>query len=107
MKVEGSAVSPGYEVNDLGFQTDAGRRTASVSGGIEYTRPGPHFRNWSISASGSYFWNYQGDRIGNELGLNGRAQFLNLSGAGLSLNLRPEAVDDRLTRGGPLALQRA
>ncbi len=104
MKVEGSAVSPGYEVNDLGFQTDAGRRTASVSGGIEYTRPGPHFRNWSISASGSYFWNYQGDRIGNELGLNGRAQFLNLSGAGLSLNLRPEAVDDRLTRGGPLAL---
>jgi len=104
MKVEGSAISPAYEVNDLGFQADAGRRTASVSGGIEHTRPGVHFRNWSISASGSSVWSYQGDRIGNELGLNGQVQFLNLSQMRLRLNLRPEAVDDRLTRGGPLAL---
>ena len=104
MSVEGSAISPGYEVNDLGFQTDAGRRAVNVSGGIEHTRPGVHFRNWSIRASGSSVWSYQGDRIGNELELNGQVQFFNLSQMRMGLQLRPEAVDDRLTRGGPLAL---
>ena len=104
MEVEGSAVSPGYEVNDLGFQTDAGRRSVSVSGGVEQTRSGRHLRSWDIAATGEYFWNYQGDRIGNELELNGEAQFLNLSQVGLSLILQPEAMNDRLTRGGPLAL---
>ncbi|MDE2773291.1 MAG: DUF5916 domain-containing protein [Gemmatimonadota bacterium] len=103
MEIAGSAVSPGYEVNDLGFQTDAGRRTLSVSGGLEQTRSGPRFRSWNIGARGSSSWNYQGDRVANEIELRGGAQFLNLSRLGLSLVLRPEATNDRLTRGGPLA----
>jgi hypothetical protein len=105
MNLDGSAISPAYEINDLGFQTEAGRLSSNFGGGYEHLRPGSVFRNWSVNASGNAVWNYDGDRIGSQVGFNVSGQFLNQSQGGLRFNLRPEVLDDRLTRGGPLAIR--
>jgi hypothetical protein len=105
MNLDGSAISPTYEINDIGFQTDAGRMSTSFGGGYEHLRPGSLFRNWSVNASGNAIWNYDNDRIGTQVGLSANGQLLNQSSGGLRFNLRPETLDDRLTRGGPLAIR--
>ena len=104
MGLDGAAISPGYEVNDLGFQTEAGRFRVNASGGVEHSRPGTRLRSWSVSTVSALVWNYAGDRIGTDLAVSGSAQLPNLSRFGARLSLRPATLNDRLTRGGPMAM---
>ncbi|MSR36894.1 MAG: hypothetical protein EXR95_09710 [Gemmatimonadetes bacterium] len=101
---DGAVISPGYEVNDLGFQSEAGRFKTNLSGGMEHTRPGRHLRSWSLTSSAGLVWNYGGDRVGTDIAFNGSAQLPDLSRLGGRLSIRPETLTDRLTRGGPLAM---
>lgn len=98
------AISPGYEVNDLGFETEAGRLKASFGGGVQHTRPAWHLRNWSLIGTTAFVWNYAGDRIGTEAGINGTAQLNNFHRLSGTISARPALLDDRLTRGGPLSV---
>jgi hypothetical protein len=100
---EVSATSPGFEVNDLGYQRDADRRR--VEGSLEYqeNRPGNLFRNWEISASPKASWNFDGDRIGTSVSMRSRLTFLNYWSLNPSYSHTFESFDDRLTRGGPLS----
>ncbi len=100
---EVSATSPGFEVNDLGFQRDADRR--EVEGNLEYqeNRPGDLLRNWEISASPRASWNFDGDRVGSSISLRSRLTFLNYWSLNPSYSRNFESFDDRLTCGGPLA----
>jgi hypothetical protein len=102
--VDGLAISRGYEVNDLGFQTEAGRLKATFGGGLQHTRPGPRLRSWSVTGSSALVWNYSGDRLGSETGVAASAQLNNLARVNGTFSVRPQVLDDRLTRGGPLAL---
>jgi len=100
---EVSATSPGFEVNDLGYQRDADRR--QVEGSLEYqeNRPGDVFRNWQISSSPRASWNFDGDRIGTSVSFRSRMTFLNYWSLNPSYSHNFESFDDRLTRGGPLS----
>jgi hypothetical protein len=101
--VEVNATSPGFEVNDLGFQRDADRRQAEASLEYQENRPGEVFRSWEVSVSPRASWNFDGDRIGSSVSLRSRATFLNYWSPSLSISRNFETYDDRLTRGGPLA----
>lgn len=96
-------VSPGYEVNDLGFQTTADR--ISLSGQLAYNRnrPGPVFREWRLDASAGFTYNYDGDLVERRAGLSSSFQFLNYWGGSIRVGRGGGTVSDRLTRGGPLA----
>jgi hypothetical protein len=98
-----SAISPGYEVNDLGFQSIADRLTAEGHLTFRQTRPGPRLRNWSLSAVPSWQWNYGGEVQRANMGLTGRAQLLNFMTGYLSYTHYRAVNNDRLTRGGPSA----
>jgi hypothetical protein len=97
-----NATSPGFEVNDLGFQTSAD--DAQVNGNIRrvWTRPGKVFRFANLSVNGSSTWNFGGVRTGSRLGMNWFAQFLNYYSFNGNLNRNFSALSDNLTRGGPL-----
>lgn len=100
-------VSPGFEINDLGFQGRSDSRSiVTLVGRSEDRRIGP-IRRHNLFASSFHAWNFDGDRI--LAGYLGQAEvtFLNLWEAGLGMTYRPEHRDDRLTRGGPLATQPA
>jgi hypothetical protein len=95
--------SPGFEVNDLGYQRDADRRSASMR--LEYSenRPGTVLRRWNVGASTDASWNFGNNRLGTGLDLRGDWTFVNYWSVNLGISHNFAALDDRLTRGGPLA----
>ena len=103
--VEYSATSPGFEVNDLGFQRDADRREAELQVEYQENRPGEIFRQWEVSAEPNVKWNFDGDRLDTSLSFRSRFTFLNYWSSWLNYERVVESLDDRLTRGGPLAMK--
>ncbi|HSH75604.1 MAG TPA: DUF5916 domain-containing protein, partial [Longimicrobiales bacterium] len=95
--------SPGYESNDLGFQSDADRIAFDTN--FQYTQPNPGriLRSWNARWSPDGVWNLAGDRVHGEVNGNFNIQLLNYWGAGIRLAYNPRNDDDRLTRGGPIA----
>jgi hypothetical protein len=97
--------SPGFESNDLGFQSEASQR--GISTALEYyqRQPGPLFRNYSIFPFTNHQWNFDGDLVYGSFGLIFFAQLRNFWDFELRGDYAPPVYDDRLTRGGPLARQ--
>ena len=99
-----STTSPGFEVNDLGFQHRVDRIASGYYVAHHSTKPGPVFQEATAILQLAPSWNYEGDPIQRQLFLNGFGTLRNFwffnffGGYGLTV------VDDRLTRGGPRAL---
>jgi hypothetical protein len=96
-------LSPGFEVNDLGFQSRADLRALTGYLAYQENRPGPLFRSYGASGYLLGTWNFAGDhtRLAGRLGASGTLKsFWGISGG---VGFAPETYDDRLTRGGPLA----
>ncbi|MDZ7691267.1 MAG: DUF5916 domain-containing protein [Balneolaceae bacterium] len=97
-----SEVSPGYEVNDLGFENRADYRATAFA--LFYQESDPrHLRFYEIWTFETWAWNYDGDRIGNYYNTGTYMQFNNLWSFNVNLNYAGRAYFDRLTRGGPVA----
>jgi hypothetical protein len=99
------SVSPGFEANDVGFQSQAGYRALSQGGGFRRDQPGRVFRNWFVGPFSSRRWNYDGDVIHSNLGISGDGRLLNFWGGWWNIGWDAGVVDDRLTRGGPVTLR--
>ncbi|HEV2147209.1 MAG TPA: DUF5916 domain-containing protein [Longimicrobiaceae bacterium] len=97
------AVSPGFEVNDLGFMDRADYRSASGMLIYREDRPARGLRNYEVSFRTNQAWNYGGDWIYQRYTLRGALQLPSFWRWTLRLAGSPSYVNDRLTRGGPLA----
>lgn len=99
------AISPGYEVNDLGFMGRVDYRNIGWGTSYNNFEAGKLFRNYYFFAGTNHAWNYGGDKIWtsffNEAGFN----FTNLWSVYAGGEYDPSAIDDRLTRGGPRGRQ--
>ncbi|MDP9347963.1 MAG: DUF5916 domain-containing protein, partial [Gemmatimonadota bacterium] len=100
--VQLTATSPGYEVNDLGFQTAADRLELDTRLTYEETRPGRLFRRWSVSSGPDFSWNYAGDPVRGEARVFVNGQWMNYWSTSFMVGRSLSVYDDRLTRGGPL-----
>ncbi|HSJ24575.1 MAG TPA: DUF5916 domain-containing protein, partial [Longimicrobiales bacterium] len=98
--------TPGYEVNDIGFQYRADRVDGQAVVTYVEPRPGSLFRNWQVNGVARAERNYDFDVIMNRLQVGGSGQLLNYWGGNLSVAYNGRALDDRLTRGGPSAERR-
>ena len=96
-------VTPGFETNDLGFQTRADSRALSTFFGRRSNRPGKLFRSHSFYGYSNYAWNFGGDRILEMYAAGANGTLHSLWSGGIQVGYRPDYVSDRLTRGGPLA----
>lgn len=102
--VTGSLISPGFEVNDLGFQTRADARTLTAQLNYRDRRPAPDWlRFYQLYGFTIQSWNYGGQLFDSFWALHGQMQFNNLWGFNARVFLQPETFNDRLTRGGPIA----
>ncbi len=99
--------APGYDVNDLGFQNRSDLRALGAALRYRETSPGPLVRNWEIRSRGTELRNFDGDAIDRFYSVSGESQWHNFWNTELILRLQPQTPDDRLTRGGPLALRPA
>ncbi|HEU4724461.1 MAG TPA: DUF5916 domain-containing protein, partial [Candidatus Eisenbacteria bacterium] len=95
--------SPGFEINDLGFQNAADSRGISSLAMYTENTPGKIFRYYTLFTFSNYSWNYAGDQTyaGHSLHLEG--QLKNYWLGYVRGSWYPGNVDDRLTRGGPLS----
>ncbi|MFP3948143.1 MAG: DUF5916 domain-containing protein [Longimicrobiales bacterium] len=102
-KLAVAAASPGYEVNDMGFQSASDRIIIDTNFSYNEPNPGDFLRRWDVRGSPDAIWNYAGDRVFTEINGNVNIQLLNYWGGGIRLAYNPSTDDDRLTRGGPMA----
>jgi hypothetical protein len=97
--------SPGFEVNDMAFQSRADYRWMNANLVRQWTRPTRWYRNLWISLGGQQQYNYDGDRTDLQEQLYAQAtlpSYYNLSGFVIH---HPRVYDDRLTRGGPTVIR--
>ena len=100
--VHASATSPGFDSNELGFQSRADY--AATGGGVIYTQNQPQgaFQRWNANLFAGSGWNLDGDRTFSFLSSNVNGQLTSFYGGNLNLNVNLRATDDRGTRGGPV-----
>jgi hypothetical protein len=96
-------VSPGFEVNDLGFMGTGDRAGAHAVSTWRKVQPDRLTRSRSFWVSKWYTWNF-GRRIqGDGVQMNGNATLNNYTDLNTGVGLVRRVQDDRLTRGGPSA----
>jgi len=97
-------VSPGFEINDLGFISQTDYRSIVPAVGYQSNEPGRIFRQYSITAASFDAWNFGNALIRQSNTVIANTTFNNLWAAGLQATYAPDQLSDQLTRGGPLAL---
>jgi hypothetical protein len=98
-----SATSPGYEVNDLGYQTSADRVAVQPYLTYQENRPGKYFRQWWVNPGVRVERNFGGDIVRNQPYAQLYGQLTSYWSGSLYLSRGFRVADDRLTRGGPLS----
>jgi hypothetical protein len=93
--------TPDLELNDLGRLNRADDLQSWAGLTYRETTPGALFRNYNVRVNGQSGWNFGGIRTGTNLSATLDGQFANYWSANLRVNHDFDAMDDRLTRGGP------
>jgi hypothetical protein len=101
--LSGDATSPGFELNDAGFQTSADDVSFYGFVNRRWSKPGKVFRYAFIGNNASISQNFGGVRTGQRYNLNTFHQFLNYWGVDAHYSYQWRTLSDGLTRGGPLA----
>lgn len=94
--------TPGFEVNDIGFQRDADSFTNWAWVGYQQTTPQGPFRNWNLNTNAWIAHNYDGDRGGFGGNVNGSVMLKNFWHAYGGVNVGGEGYSGQMLRGGPL-----
>jgi Domain of unknown function (DUF5916) len=95
--------SPGFEANDVGFQTRADFR--GFSSGFIYRNPvqSTWSRNWEISTFLTAANNFDGQRLEERISWSLNTTLRNLWALDVFGSATPSTLNDRLLRGGPIA----
>ncbi len=96
------AVSPGFEINDMGYETRADLVNWHLAAGRQWTEPNRWVRNRSLSLTTYWTWDFGGTRTGGGYGLFWWTQFANYWEWDGHVFYNPPALNNRVTRGGPL-----
>lgn len=106
-EVNTNARTTGYEVNDMAFQRNADYYWMNSNVLKSWNKPRRFYRNMFAIVGAQQQYNWDGDLIDRQFHgfLGGRT--LNFWNAHLMFIHRPEALDDKLLRGGPVAARPA
>ena len=100
--VAGNFTSPGFEVNDAGFQLGADRIRFAGLLTRRWVSPGRLGRSAELGFKASQQLNFGGTGVTPRLGIGGSIQRHNFTAVYLDVGYRLRSLDDRITRGGPL-----
>jgi len=99
--------SPEYETNDLGFSYRTDRRDFQTDLTYLQNKPGRMWRRWSVTGTGRLERNFDWQPILSFAVLNATAQTPQYWSLTARATRYFRSVDDRLTRGGPIATRPA
>ncbi|MFW5947265.1 MAG: DUF5916 domain-containing protein [Gemmatimonadota bacterium] len=112
-------VTPGFEVNDLGYSRSSERLDAGARLSYREIEPGPVLRDYSLSLWAFRNWRHEAlddpwslrtwsrARKAGSVSVHGRATLNSFWGGSVRVSYSPEVLDDAATRGGPLMVQPA
>ncbi|MFH1841921.1 MAG: DUF5916 domain-containing protein, partial [bacterium] len=95
-------MSPGYEINDLGFQWRADQINWHCAAGYRWLEPNRTFRDRGLDLAAYQSWDFGGVGDSGGLGAFWYTVFNNYWAAGGQLFFNPERNSLRATRGGPI-----
>jgi hypothetical protein len=98
--------SPGFEVNDIAFNTRSDYVWMNANFVRSITKPGPIFRNYFAVASFQQQFNYDGDVTDRQFALGDFTQLKNFWFVNAFSIYAPDVYDDVATRGGPVVKKR-
>ncbi len=98
---EASMISPGFEMNDAGFQTIADIYALTLGGTRRWLEPGRYFRSANLTLAGSERRNFGNLIFHRGITLRGGGQTVGFQSLRGSLRYEMENLDHRATRGGP------
>lgn len=97
-------ISPGFDVNDLGFLWRTDIINMHAVGGYKWTEPTNWYRSANFNLAVFRSYNYDGDITWEGIFSNGNFQLLNYYSVYWNLAYNPHTVNDRATRGGPVLI---
>jgi Domain of unknown function (DUF5916)/Carbohydrate family 9 binding domain-like len=97
--------SPGFEVNDLGFQFRSDFRTVSTYTTYRNPLQSRWAREYELGVFSTVSDNFGGERIEERVSWSGNAVLRNFWSVSVFGSYSPETQNDRLLRGGPMALR--
>ncbi|MGH7605060.1 MAG: DUF5916 domain-containing protein [Gemmatimonadaceae bacterium] len=100
-------MSPGFEVNDIGFVGRADVQALSAYYGYQDYQQGKHFTQFGNAAYADEVWNFGGTSTFREVADTAFSTLNNFWQANGTAVWFPEYFDDRFTRGGPVGLSPA
>jgi hypothetical protein len=100
-----ATINPGFEANELGSQRRGDRVDASLAVTYLQQRPMGIWRRFEIYPEVRREMNYDGDHIYTSLFAGAWGQLRGYWSGNLNFGYSPRSLDDRLTRGGPLAVR--
>jgi hypothetical protein len=98
----GAYSSPGFENNDIGYETGVDRILVGVSAGRRWLEPRGMFRYFQVSGVASQMWTFGGVNVRRYLSANFSGQTTGLWNLAASTRLDFTVFNDRETRSGPL-----
>jgi hypothetical protein len=96
------AYSPGFEINDAGFQSQTDRIFHGMRVTRRWLEPGRVFRRFSVTSTFAQQWNFGGTRRFRSLYTGVSGQLRNYWQFSLGGNLNATGMSDKATWGGPL-----
>ena len=98
------ALSPTFDVSDIGFQSRSDLINAHIGGGYKWTETTKTHKYMDVLGSVFASYNFDGDPIWGGLWSAADITFLNNWSLNPRLAYNPQTVNDRRTRGGPVSL---
>ena len=95
--------NPGFEINESGFLGSTDMRSVTPLIAYQENTPSKRLRNWAQFLFWNPSWNFDGDMTFNGVGSITVAELPNFWNIFFRMDWRPPVIDDRLTRGGPVA----
>ncbi len=96
-------VSPGFEINDIGFQGRVDYRAVSPFWGYQSNAKKKYTQNYFSGVWSNHVWNHDGDPVYQSLGGAFDATLNTFWSFGVNWNAGLPFYSDRLLRGGPVA----
>jgi hypothetical protein len=97
----GGYKTPGFEVNDVGYERRADEIWQSAWAQVRWDTPTKHYRNIRLNLNQWSGWNFGGDSRYKGVNVNAHIVLPSNWSAGAGGNAESSGIDDRATRGGP------
>jgi len=94
--------TPGFEANDLAFNTRADYFWTNSNLALSLSRPTRWYRSYFLTLGTQREYNFDGDRTDTQIHAGAFGQLLNYWQLNFFAIRRLDVMDDRLTRGGPV-----